>query len=100
MLTSNNVTALHIASGSWNLEFIQALAKRYGDGEFARALSVADSKGRLPLQWALLRLSLPAKGPSGEETTSTGLNVVRLLLKGNPGTINTQHRVERPLTSP
>ncbi|KAJ5215842.1 uncharacterized protein N7498_002249 [Penicillium cinerascens] len=50
------VTALHIASGSWNLEFIQALVENYGDGELAEAVTVADSKGRLPLHWALLSL--------------------------------------------
>jgi hypothetical protein len=51
-----NVTALHIASGSWNLEFIQALVENYGDGELAEAVTVADSRGRLPLHWALFGL--------------------------------------------
>jgi ankyrin repeat protein len=52
----DKVTALHLASGSWNVEFIKALVENYGDGQLAEALTVADSEGRLPLHWALFGL--------------------------------------------
>jgi ankyrin repeat protein len=49
----NDVTPLQIAGGSWNIEFITALAEHYASSEFefefAKAFSTADSKGRLPL---------------------------------------------------
>jgi ankyrin repeat protein len=85
-----NVTALHIASGSWNLAFVQTLLERYGADEFARAVSASDSRGRLPLHWALLNLSDTFRRPSDEETMSTGLKLVNLLLESNPDTINAQ----------
>ncbi|KAJ5139641.1 hypothetical protein N7448_003049 [Penicillium atrosanguineum] len=84
------VTALHIASGSWNLEFIQALVENYSDGELAKAVTVADSEGWLPLHWALFSLRNSFIQRSEEETISKGLKIVELLLEANPDTVNTQ----------
>lgn len=86
----DNVTALHIASGSWNLSFVQALLESYGVDEFAQAASTSDSRGRLPLHWALLNLDNTFNKPSDEQTISTGLKIVNLLLESNSDTINVQ----------
>lgn len=86
----DNVTALHIASGSWNLAFVQALLESYGADEFSQAALASDSRGRLPLHWALLNLDNTFNKPSDEQTISTGLKVVNLLLDSNPDTINVQ----------
>ncbi|OQE25876.1 hypothetical protein PENFLA_c008G05714 [Penicillium flavigenum] len=88
----DKVTALHIASGSWNLEFIQGLVENYGEGEFAEAVTLTDSKGRLPLHWALFSLRHSFEQRSEEETIFKGLKVVKLLLEAHPDTINTQRR--------
>ncbi|KAJ5761805.1 uncharacterized protein N7511_005187 [Penicillium nucicola] len=85
----HSVTALHIASGFWNLEFLKALIKYYSDGQLAEAVTIADSKGQLPLHWALLGLDSSGRRP-GQQTISEGLEIVRLLLEANPDTINTE----------
>lgn len=84
------MTALHIATGSWNLPFVQALLERYGADEFAQAVSASDSKGQLPLRWALPNLDNTFDRPSDEQTMSTGLKVVNLLLESHPEAINVQ----------
>ncbi|KAJ5726158.1 uncharacterized protein N7483_007515 [Penicillium malachiteum] len=68
----DNVTALHIASGSWNLAFVQALLEKYGSDELAQAATAPDSRGRLPVHWALLNLDHTFNKPSDEQTISTG----------------------------
>ncbi|CAI7610632.1 unnamed protein product [Penicillium glandicola] len=70
----NKVTALHLASGAWNLEFIKALVEHYGDGQLAEAVTVADSEGRLPLHWALCGLRSSHRR-SGQQTISEGLEI-------------------------
>lgn len=50
---AENVTALHIAALTWNMEAIQALLDHRGDVEAADMVSVPDNEGRLPLHWAL-----------------------------------------------
>ncbi|KAJ5946382.1 hypothetical protein N7454_003221 [Penicillium verhagenii] len=87
---TDNVTALHFASGSWNLPFIQALREHCSSRELAQAAMAADSRGRLPLHWALLCLSNGLNRPLSEQTLSTGLEVINSLLELNPKAINTQ----------
>jgi ankyrin repeat protein len=84
----HNVTALHLASGSWNFQFIRALVEHHGDIGFAQAVVMADSKGRFPLHWALLGLRSSFDRRPEQETICEGLKVVRLLLEANPDTIN------------
>jgi ankyrin repeat protein len=84
---ADKVTALHLASGSWNLGFIKALVKQYGDGQLSEAVTIADSEGRLPLHWALFGLRSSYRR-SGQQTISEGLEIVRLLLEANPDTMN------------
>lgn len=85
----DKVTALHLASGSWNLGFIKALVEHYGDGQLAEAVTIPDNEGRLPLHWALLGLRSSDRR-SRQQTISEGLEIVRLLLEANPDTINVQ----------
>ncbi|KAJ5106293.1 hypothetical protein N7456_002968 [Penicillium angulare] len=86
---TDNVTALHLASGAWNLPFIQALREHYGTFELTQAARATDSRGRVPLHWALSCLSNGLNWVS-DDTLSTGLEVINLLLELNPEAINTQ----------
>ncbi|KAJ6096929.1 hypothetical protein N7486_007675 [Penicillium sp. IBT 16267x] len=86
----HNATALHLASGSWNLQFMQALVEHYADNGLAQAVVMADNKGRLPFHWALLGLRSSFDRRSEQETICEGLKVVRLLLEANPDTIDVQ----------
>lgn len=46
------VTALHLGSGYFNLEGIQALLDNRGEMDLADMVSMSDGHGRLPLHWA------------------------------------------------
>lgn len=48
--------------------FIIAIAEHYGHGEFAKALDLADNKGRLPLHWALSHLNKQATRKAEQDT--------------------------------
>lgn len=48
-----NVTALHIAALSWNIEAIKALLDHRGNVADTDMVSLPDNEGRLPLHWAL-----------------------------------------------
>ena len=87
---TDNVTALHFASGCWNLPFIQALHEHCSSHELAQAAMATDSRGRVPLHWALLCLSDGLNRPLSKETLSTGLEVIKTLLELNPEAINAQ----------
>lgn len=85
------VTALHLGSGYWNLEGIRALLDNCGEMDLANMVSMRDGHGRLPLHWAAAGMSFRQSGHVCDGSDSAiCLGILRLLVESNPGTVNIQ----------
>lgn len=92
---ARDVTALHLGSLSWSVEGIQALLDhRDSDIDISDMVSMRDSAGRVPLHWA-------AAGGDGhserllfseDNISSRIVDTFKLLVAGNPSTINIQDK--------
>lgn len=85
------VTALHLGSGYWNLEGIQALLDYRGEIDLAEMVSMRDGRGRLPLHWAAAGMYGRQSGHvCGGEDSTRCISILKLLIESNPDTINAQ----------
>lgn len=94
MDSARDVTALHIGSFYFNAEGIQALFDNRGSKVSVEDMvSCRDDYGRTPLHWAAgSELPFSCKDPGDDDTsniiTSRAISTIKLLLAGNPETIN------------
>lgn len=90
---AHNVTALHIAALSWNIEAIWALIDHRGDVEAADMVAVLDSCGRLPLHWALTGVSGSYADSVNSDDISSRMNgTLKLLLDIKPDAVYARDR--------
>ena len=85
------VTALHLASGYWNLEGIQAVLENRGEVDLADIVSMRDGHGRLSIHWAAAGFEYRQSGHvcDGEDCTRC-ISIMKLLIDSNPRTVNVQ----------
>jgi ankyrin repeat protein len=86
------VTALHIASGYWNVQGIKALLDNCGELNPADMVSMRDAAGRIPLHWAANNIYLDNHYLPDDEIASQACDTLKLLIQTNPKTINTQSK--------
>jgi ankyrin repeat protein len=85
----HDVTPLHTAALSWNMDAIRALIDHRGDVTVADMVAVPDSFGRLPLHWALAGVSGNyADSVNSDSLSSRMTGTVKLLLDIRPDTVN------------
>ncbi|KAI7973778.1 hypothetical protein EIK77_002176 [Talaromyces pinophilus] len=85
------VTALHLGSGYWNLEGIQAVLDNRGEVDLADIVSMRDDHGRLSIHWAAAGFDDQQSGHvcDGEDCTRC-ISIMKLLIDSNPRTVNVQ----------
>ncbi|KAJ5718923.1 uncharacterized protein N7483_010005 [Penicillium malachiteum] len=90
---AHNVTALHIAALSWNVEAIRALIDHRGEVEAADMVVGLDSYGRHPLHWALTGISSNYADSANSDDISSRMNgTLKLLLDIKPDSVYTRER--------
>lgn len=85
-----DVTALHIASGYWNVQGIKALLDNCGEANPADMVTVRDAAGHIPLHWAAHNISFDDYYLPDNGIASRICDTLELLIQNNPKTINAQ----------
>jgi chitinase len=85
-----DVTALHIASGYWNVQGIEALLDNCGKVNPADMVTVRDAAGHIPLHWAAHNISLDDYYLNDDGIAAQICYTLELLIQSNPKTINAQ----------
>ncbi|CRL25187.1 Ankyrin repeat-containing domain [Penicillium camemberti] len=89
--SAKEMTPLHIAAQFWNLEGMQALIDHRGGIELADMVTTVDSKGRLPLHWALIgNFDRREEKDNGNDIISRMIATVKTLLDAKPTTVNSR----------
>ncbi|EED13306.1 conserved hypothetical protein [Talaromyces stipitatus ATCC 10500] len=75
------VTALHVASGYWNVQGIKALLDNCGEVKPADMVSMRDTAGRIPLHWAAENICFDDYYLTDDEIASQICDTLELLIQ-------------------